>query len=483
MVWFKEVLDVDENGEITYLEDESRQWERKGEWYVHIDEKKFKRSDHRELSAYQVQRSLIRAKMLEEVVEDVYRKHYFPVTKESAVVFEYDRNKDEIKEAAIDWKKQHGLPKNVFAMSTCISKRVKWLMDTGCGHDLIGRAKAKSLGVDIVKDDDEIVFQTANGSTSTSDVAKIVVDELDETVEPHVLDETPTVLSIGKRCMKMGYAFHWMPGKLPFVVTPKQGFVHLQVKDDIPSDGKLRSNRHRPTIDDLKEHFSEVLALVTNDEADQDGDDNNDVIPAAAGESAEVEGEHHHGAFDFGPPGRAGPVRPPPVAEEVPVDVGPVPCRNGDAEANKEEVEDDPDAGIEVDVYEGSSIKRKVGVLKRDANSVAHLLTHGYRNPFCESCVKAKMRHFRSRTGAFKREVKTFGDLVTFDFATASTHQEGRHALTTRDIYTGLIMAYPTARRDTDSVVRAIKHFCGRRKIKQVYSDDGPELINARVEN
>ena len=177
MVWFKEVLDVDENGEITYLEDESRQWERKGEWhgyegnedgpyqYVHIDEKKFKSSDHRELSAYQVQRSLIRAKILEEVVEDVYRNHYFPVTKESAIVIEYDRNKDEIKEAAIDWKKQHGLPKNVFALSTCVSKRVKWLMDTGCGRDLIGRAKAKSL------------------------------DELDETVEPHVLDETPTVFN------------------------------------------------------------------------------------------------------------------------------------------------------------------------------------------------------------------------------------------------------------------------------------------------
>ena len=179
MVWFKEVLDVDENGEVTYLEDESRQWKRKEEWYgyegndngpyqyVHIDEKKFKNSDHRELSAYQVQRSLIRAKILEEVVDDVYRKHYFPVTKENTIVFEYDRIEDEIKEAVIDWKKQHGLPKNVFAMSTCINKRVKWLMDTGCGHDLIGRAKAKSLGVDIVKDDDEIVFQTANGSTST----------------------------------------------------------------------------------------------------------------------------------------------------------------------------------------------------------------------------------------------------------------------------------------------------------------------------
>ena len=154
MVWFKEVLEVDENGKIIYLEDERRQWERKGEWHfyenepyrhVHVDEKKFKSNDHRELSAHQVQRSLIRAKILREVVDDVCKKHYFPVTKKSAIMFEYDRNKDEIKESAVDWKKQHGLPKNVFAMSTCINKRVKWLMDTGCGHDLIGRAKAKSL--------------------------------------------------------------------------------------------------------------------------------------------------------------------------------------------------------------------------------------------------------------------------------------------------------------------------------------------------
>ena len=80
--------------------------------------------------------------------------------------------------------------------------------------------------------------------------------------------------------------------------------------------------------------------------------------------------------------------------------------------------------------------------------------------------------------------MKTFGDLVTFDFVTASGDREveGRYALIIRDIFTGIIMAYPTARRDTDSVVRAIKHFCGRRKIKQVYSDDGPELINACVE-
>ena len=107
------------------------------------------------------------------------------------------------------------------------------------------------------------------------------------------------------------------------------------------SDGKLRSNRYRPTIDNLKKHFSEVLAMVTNDEADQRGDDDNNVTPVAVGESAEAEGEHHDGAFDFGPPGGPGPVRPPPVAEEVPADIGSVPHRHGDAETHEEEVDAD----------------------------------------------------------------------------------------------------------------------------------------------
>ena len=63
------------------------------------------------------------------------------------------------------------------------------------------------------------------------------------------------------------------------------------------------------------------------------------------------------------------------------------------------------------------------------------------------------MRHFRSRTRGFKREVKTFGDLVTFDFVTASgDHEvEGRYALIIRDTHTGILMAYPTEETLTPS--------------------------------
>ena len=77
------------------------------------------------------------------------------------------------------------------------------------------------------------------------------MNELKETVQPFVLDETPTVLSVGRRCMKMGYSFHWICGKLPFMIMPEKEIVHLHVKDDIPylvGDRNARSNRHRPVL-------------------------------------------------------------------------------------------------------------------------------------------------------------------------------------------------------------------------------------------
>ena len=40
-------------------------------------------------------------------------------------------------------------------------------------------------------------------------------------------------------------------------------------------------------------------------------------------------------------------------------------------------------------------------------------------------------------------------------------------------------MGYPIGRKNTVTVTNSIKHFAGRRKIKQVYSDDAPEFINA----
>ena len=47
--------------------------------------------------------------------------------------------------------------------------------------------------------------------------------------------------------------------------------------------------------------------------------------------------------------------------------------------------------------------------------------THGYPEvcqPYCDACVRAKMRRFKTKKGAFKQQLKKWGDLVTFDFLT-----------------------------------------------------------------
>ena len=129
---------------------------------------------------------------MSEAVNDIYRTHKMPMNKERTFTFEYDKEDDEITEGVVQWKRKYGQPINLF-LSANQCKGVKWLMDTGCDHDLIGKSKAASLSVDIVQDKDEIVFQTANGTTSTSDSIKYYVNELKETVQPFVLDETPTV--------------------------------------------------------------------------------------------------------------------------------------------------------------------------------------------------------------------------------------------------------------------------------------------------
>ena len=93
----------------------------------------------------------------------------------------------------------------------------------------------------------EQVFKTANGIIRSDQQARVYVTVLQKSVWAYVLPETPTVLSMGKLCMKEGCSFDWMKNKLP-TLTNSQGqtyplSLHQQVPtacpfvpDDIPSD-------------------------------------------------------------------------------------------------------------------------------------------------------------------------------------------------------------------------------------------------------
>ncbi len=73
-------------------------------------------------------------------------------------------------------------------------------------------------------------------------------------MNPYVLENTPDVISIGKRCVQLGYGFHWEPWSLkPYLVLPKAkggGKLTLVSIGDVPylvdtwnPDGLKKSSR------------------------------------------------------------------------------------------------------------------------------------------------------------------------------------------------------------------------------------------------
>ncbi len=104
-----------------------------------------------------------------------------------------------------------------------------WLVDTGCGHDLIGKNEVASSGGKCRPAKESLTFNTANGKTVALEQASYQSTELNEEIDAYVLDSTPAVMSVGKRCMNMGYSFHWPSGKNYFLVCLDDMIVELDV--------------------------------------------------------------------------------------------------------------------------------------------------------------------------------------------------------------------------------------------------------------
>ena len=155
------------------------------------------------------------------------------------------------------------------------------------------------------------------------------------------------------------------------MITPEKEIVHLHVKDDIPylvGDRIARSNRHRPVSEDILEQMKtlkEIIGVGKDDgEAEEEEKEVRDPYALAGG---------WRRSRRFRPPGGAGPT--PPRVEEPGEEArgrGPEP---GEDEAEGED-DADPEAGVGVDIYEGASIKKRIGALKDDANTLTHLLAH-----------------------------------------------------------------------------------------------------------
>eukprot|EP00435_Cladocopium_sp_Y103_P043537 s2505_g12.t1 len=146
---------------------------------------------------------------------------------------------DPVREVFVENYVQHvvgryGKRGNIMCITVPVEERdKKFIMDSGSGHDLISIKKIDRM--DLSTYDDEVVnFHTANGVTSSTKRSDIDFKAFGEPAQMHVLDDTPSVLSMGKRCLDLGYSFVWPVGKNPYMIDGNGDIIEMTVKDYIP---------------------------------------------------------------------------------------------------------------------------------------------------------------------------------------------------------------------------------------------------------
>ena len=98
-----------------------------------------------------------------------------------------------------------------------------------------------------------ITLSTANDLVNGDQVVRQQIGEFEEVAEPYILDSTPDVLSIGRRCVEDGYRFVWEPYSLHPTITTAGGKVVTLVSRDCC-----------PYLDDYEpDYYNPAVAAVT----------------------------------------------------------------------------------------------------------------------------------------------------------------------------------------------------------------------------
>ena len=415
---------------------------------------------------------------------------------------------------------RYGKRDNVMCITVPVEERDKrFIMDSGSGHDLISAKKIDRM--DLPTYDDMVVnFHTANGVTSSTKRSDIKFEAFDEPAQAHILEDTPSVMSMGKRCIDLGYSFIWPSGKTPYMIDSNGDIIEMTVRDYIPYiniDQKKKKGTPSKISkilniigDECSTSEGENVMIIDGESGDE-LEDLTDIVRRSDSKSSkkakvkkvkkkknktlpevavgsDPDYVEEMACHDDDEPDDRGDEYAEFDDDEYEPSIGPD-AEEGEHDVEIEEIpegearEDDDDV-IDVDEEDGGVRLSKRGTLKNEARSKLHLLTHRYKNPYCESCVRAKMKHRKTFRGAFQRKLTKFGDLITFDYVdnrriAEQDYGDDKTIFVIRDRYTGMLQSYPSARKDTDAVIRAVKQFMGRRKIREAYSDDAPQFDKA----
>lgn len=168
------------------------------------------------------------------------------------------------------------------------------VMDTGCGHDLIGHREVLAQECPLNEAEKPMPFCTANGETHAKECLGVGVAEFNSIATPYVLCNTPAVLIVGRHCAEEGYAFVWKPAQDPYMITPEGMIVVLERKGYIPYL-KVGSSQCAPFRPDDEDWFSlhsgcrHYMAAPAENEAGERDCDPPEILPVEGPEPDPLE--------------------------------------------------------------------------------------------------------------------------------------------------------------------------------------------------
>ena len=238
---------------------------------------------------------------------------------------------------------------------------------------------------------------TANGSMHASEEVDLFIKELGQSVSPYVLNSTLDVLTLGYRCMELGYSFVWPEGSDPYFVLPNGSHLRLEVIDHIPylRPGSSRCKPQKPlgrSCFACVGHAYQGHPIATN------------VADCSAGMPGKVPTtSRSQGVAQVPPctaPGRPGSSTDPPDPHLIP-DANP-----GHEASDLHDTVHDPSGSdakgpspaidpAQIDTMEEEDeillLQQRRDLIK-EAQSMCHLLRHKKSNPYCEACRRGRMR-------------------------------------------------------------------------------------------
>ena len=116
---------------------------------------------------------------------------------------------------------------------------LEFLADTGSEEDLISGSDHELYysEIPIKSASKHVSLMTANGSIQGDRSVTLSMPMIGQTAECYVLESTPPVCSVGRRCMDEGFEFHWYPGQPSYLIAPDGRKHRCKMRGRVPVIG------------------------------------------------------------------------------------------------------------------------------------------------------------------------------------------------------------------------------------------------------